>query len=740
MTRWNNPGSRRKEEGFRARYLAEAITGIYLACGFLWMLAALHWVNHDLQLVLEDSIYIVVTAALLYVLLRRGIGALRVKEVALRESEDWLARILETNASGIVVFGESGEISYANHAASVMLGEERSKLIGKRYDDPAWQLTAGDGTPLGLEDSPVGVIRRSLMPVYDQEFGILRWDGSRIVLSTNAAPLLNGSGKMTGIVASFVDITERKKVEEMKVRKLLLAVEQSPSAIAISDLEGNLEYANRRYLAMYERSPGEVGKRELAEGEGITAGDLQAIRDVVRSGQAWRRELMCRRGNGEVCWETVSVTPIRTAEGEVANLLWIREDITEPKRAEELLRASEERFRQLFEQNEEPLFICRHGSPEILDANPAAVDLYGFPRQELVGQSIGLFAPEGDREALAAAIAGIRPDAPLAISKARHRRNGGEEVIVSIRAKSVRTREGLVAYCSFRDITGRIRMEDEAKIQQAKLIHANRMAALGAIVSGVAHEVNNPNNLVMFNAPLIRSAWEDAVPILDAYERESGAFTLGGLSYAEMREALPKLVAGITDASWRIKGIVGNLKDFARQDQPRGQRPERINDVVRAAVTILNHEIMKRTRRFEMELADDLPAVMASAQQLEQVVINLLQNALQALSSRHQSVRVRTVRSRRAGDVEIHVVDEGIGMSQETLARIMEPFFSTRLESGGLGLGLSICQSIVKSHGGELCFESDVGKGTRAVIQLPAYSPSAPDGASDLSQQFSIGG
>ena len=169
----------------------------------------------------------------------------------------------------------------------------------------------------------------------------------------------------------------------------------------------------------------------------------------------------------------------------------------------------------------------------------------------------------------------------------------------------------------------------------------------------------------------------------------------------------------------RIKEIVGDLKDFARQDRSKVHEPVRINDVVRAGLGILNHEILKGTRRFETQYGEEIPPVMGSPRELEQVIINLLNNALQALSSTSHGIAVKTSRNSGTGEVEVYVVDEGVGMSPELLSRISEPFFSTRLDNGGLGLGLSICRSIVKDHGGSLSFESEVGKGTRAIVRLP---------------------
>ena len=463
-------------------------------------------------------------------------------------------------------------------------------------------------------------------------------------------------------------------------------------------------------------------------------------------GCAWHGEFECFRKGGEAYWESTTMTPIRTAEGEVTNLLWVREDITARKRAEEELRRTEanyrsaqEKFRQLFEQNEEPLFLFRQGTCDILDVNPAAVHLYGYDRREMQRQGVSLFVPPSELDEFQSAVAAIRPGAGLSIDRPRHRRKDGTRIVVSIRANSVRTEGEEMVYGSFRDITARIRMEEEAKLHQAQLIHANRMTSLGTIVSGVAHEVNNPNNLVMFNVPMILSAWEDAVPVLDAFFRENGDFSLGGLPYSEMREVVPRLATGISDASARIKAIVENLKDFARQDIPNRQAPVQVNDVVRMAITILNHEILRATHRFEVAYGEDLPPVMGSAQRLEQVVINLLNNALQSLSSAQQGIRVSTRLVPETGEVEVCVEDEGVGMSPQVLERIKEPFFSTRLDSGGLGLGVSICRSIVQEYKGTLEFESEVGKGTRAVILLPVAGNSVGNDAESLAPKIPSG-
>ncbi len=702
-------------------------TAVYLLFGALWLGLMTWLVPHGKVYFIEDSITFLGTSAIVFVLIRTGVRTLRAKESDLRESEDRLARIIETNVGGIVVFDGNGTITFANNAAGEILGVGREALIGLRHDDPALDLAGVDGAPMRDGDRPLDKVRTTRLPAYDVEVSVRHRDGGRILLTLNAAPLLDAQKKIVGTVVSFSDITERKKVEDLKIRKLLLAVEQSPSAIVITDLEGNVEYANPRYVSMSGCTVKEALCGYIPHHCMIPEEKLEEMRASVLSGISWKGEFRCLRQGGEPYWESTSLTPVRTAEGETTNILWVREDITARKEAEEARRLAEEklrvtegRFRQIFEQNEEPLLLFRGGSAEVVDVNPAAARMYGHPRDTLVREGISLFVPESEREKFSRGIAGIREGAALGIERMNHLRSDGQRIVVSIRGNQVNTESGTVSLCSVRDITARIRMEEEAKHHQAQLIHANRMTALGTIVSGVAHEVNNPNNLIMFNAPLVLSAWEDARPILDGYHRESGDFLLAGLPYSEMRETVPTLVAGVSDASRRIKAIVASLKDFARQDRGKEHAPVDVNDVVRTAIAILNHEILRGTHRFAASYGENLPPVMGSARQLEQIVINLVNNALQSLPSNRHGIRVGTRADDGAGQVEIFVEDEGAGMSSEVLERIKEPFFSTRLDSGGLGLGVSICKSIAEEHGGTLEYESREGAGTRASVRLPA--------------------
>jgi PAS domain S-box-containing protein len=270
-----------------------------------------------------------------------------------------------------------------------------------------------------------------------------------------------------------------------------------------------------------------------------------------------------------------------------------------------------------------------------------------------------------------------------------------------------------------RDVTDRIEAEERDRLHQQQLMQASKMVELGTLVSGVAHEVNNPNNFIMLNAPLLVDAWQAARPILEEYYEENGDFLLGGMMYSEMRENIPKLFSGILEGSERIRQIVADLKNYVRPDTSDLTQSVDLNRVVQSALSLLSSMVRKSTDRFSADLEKDLPFVKGNFQRLEQVVINLLQNACQAIPDRGKSIRVSTRWDKANGNVVLEVKDEGVGIPPENLPRITDPFFSTKHKSGGVGLGLAISSKIITEQGGVMNFVSEPGIGTKAEVLLP---------------------
>ncbi len=269
------------------------------------------------------------------------------------------------------------------------------------------------------------------------------------------------------------------------------------------------------------------------------------------------------------------------------------------------------------------------------------------------------------------------------------------------------------------EVTERKRALEELQRHQDKLIQADKMASLGILVSGVAHEINNPNALILLNTPILKEAYADAVEILEEHFRQHGDFSLGGLPYSRMRQEVPRLTDEVQESARRIRRIVDDLKDFSRRDDAAISTFFALNPVVEAALRLVDPTLRKATAHFHLELANNLPEICGSPQRIEQVVINLVLNACQALPDRSAAITVRTRFDRSAAVVILEVHDSGSGILPEHLPHLTDPFFTTKREIGGTGLGLAISAGIIEKHGGTLEFASTASVGTNVTVHLP---------------------
>ena len=229
---------------------------------------------------------------------------------------------------------------------------------------------------------------------------------------------------------------------------------------------------------------------------------------------------------------------------------------------------------------------------------------------------------------------------------------------------------------------------------------------------------------------VLGEVYQDAEEVLEARYHDQGDFTLGGLPYSRMRKEVPCLLEEMQEGANRIKRIVEELKDFARREDAPRHEPLDLDAVVRAAIRLVDPSIQKATRRFELSLAEDLPRVRGNAQRIEQVVVNLILNACQALPDPSRAIRVATRHEPQRRAVVLEVQDDGVGIRPEDLSRLTDPFFTTKRDRGGTGLGLAVSAGIVKEHGGTLTFESTPGRGTAARLSLPVpRTPAAGEAA-----------
>jgi PAS domain S-box-containing protein len=271
------------------------------------------------------------------------------------------------------------------------------------------------------------------------------------------------------------------------------------------------------------------------------------------------------------------------------------------------------------------------------------------------------------------------------------------------------------------DITARIAAAEREKDNQRKLIQADKLISLGTLAAGVAHEINNPNHLLRLNAQALEQIWSQLRQQLDDVVPEISSISIGGMTMGQLDAEIPRLLGGMIGASDRIRDIVQHMKDFARTDTLDTDIPVRVAEVLGAAVSLLHNKLKNATDHLEIDIEEHLPPVKGNPLRLEQVFINLLMNAAEALPDKNAGIHV-CLRRQSPRQLELTIHDEGTGISAQVLEHVFDPFFTTKRDCGGLGLGLSISKTIIDAHGGELSFEPAQNGGTLTRVTLPTMA------------------
>jgi len=278
---------------------------------------------------------------------------------------------------------------------------------------------------------------------------------------------------------------------------------------------------------------------------------------------------------------------------------------------------------------------------------------------------------------------------------------------------------GLILYFGLKTAAARqSRIEEREKQQIAQMVQADKMITLGTLVSGVAHEINNPINFITLNLPLLRDFWQGARPILEVEFERNGDFPVGRFQYSVLRQRIERMFEGIEDGTKRIKDIVVVLKEFGRPDPSDMTQSVDLNGVIVDSVKLLESAILRATDRFSSALDPSVPKIMGNYQRMEQIVANLLQNALESLPSKEKAVSICSQFEPSKSLIVITIKDEGCGIEASIIPKITDPFFTTKRNSGGMGLGLAVVARFVREHGGTLEFSSEIGKGTTAVVSF----------------------
>ena len=358
---------------------------------------------------------------------------------------------------------------------------------------------------------------------------------------------------------------------------------------------------------------------------------------------------------------------------------------------------SEEKYRTLFNSDPHPIFILDTLTFNILDMNQRAQDSYGYLPEELLDTPFLQLGEKDDTE-LADGLKNLSKDQSLLFTKKRHYRKGGQPFFVNINMSFAKYGEMDVIVAATTDIT-------EVVEKETQLIQAGKMTTLGVMAAGMAHEINQPLNVIQVCAD----------------------FFLKMLRKGQKIEAedLKTMANDIVTNVERASGVIKHVRDFARQSEPVNSRVN-INDPINDVFKVLGHQLKVHDVEVELELDPDVPDIFAEHNRLEQVFINLVSNAIDAMDEKGNRPEISDKEKRLTiksfaenGHVCIKVTDTGVGMSEEVKNKIFEPFYTTKKVGKGTGLGVSISYGIIQDYKGSIEIESEIGKGTTFTLTFP---------------------
>jgi PAS domain S-box-containing protein len=627
-----------------------------------------------------------------------------------------LEGIFESIADGVAVWGQDGHIVRVNRAARAMFGVDPTGLDAAALAR-GLSLRHFDGRPLDAADLPASrALAGERAP--QQRLRVRSTRGEDLVVVAAAAPLQRG-GTAAGAVGVWRDVTEREQLVaqlEQQAARLQAVLDSTHAQIALLDRDLRFVMVNAAYCQGCGRRAGElIGRGHFAlfphaDNEAIFA----HVRDTGVPFQAVEKPFTFpdQPGRGTTYWNW-TLNPIRGGAGQVEGVLLSLLDVTPQvmarRRIEELsaeaLARSQRDFRQVIDTA--PVLVTIHRAGVLLYVNPAVTKALGWGPGELVGRAVVDLIHPDERSAGAAAIAALYASGSFAGPHERRLiARDGHAVTVLIAGGAAIQFEGEPAFVWVgSDVTERRRLE-------AQLMLADRMAAMGTLAAGVAHEINNPLSYVMANLDLVA---HDLPAVADAL---AGAH--GHALVAPLHDKLERA----RDGAERIRVIVRDLRTFSRSDDESVGLVD-LRRVLDAAISMTWNEIRHRARLVRGYGA--LPPIRANEARLGQVFLNLLTNAAQALPEGAADRNEIRVAARVDGDtVEVTVQDTGPGIPPGLATRIFDPFFTTKPVGVGTGLGLSICQDIVTGLGGAITVESPAGAGATFRVRLPAGRLEAP--------------
>ncbi len=493
----------------------------------------------------------------------------------------------------------------------------------------------------------------------------------------------------------YRDLAER----EAKIRSL---VDANIIGIFVRDLDGRILEANDAFLRMvgYDRKDLAAGRLRWTD---LTPPEwhertARAVAEATMTGAslAFEKEYF-RKDGTRVPVLVGSATFDERRDNAIAFVV----DLTERKRAEQELRASETRFRT-FVDHATDAFMLHGEDGSVLDVNRYACESLGYSRDELIGMTPNDFDPDANTVILQRIRERLETE-EIVTFESCHRRKDGTVFPVEVRVREFRQGDRRLSITLTRDITERKRATEALREVQMELAHTNRVATMGHLTASIAHEVNQPIAATIINAQTALHWLSARSPDLE-----------------EVRQALGRTVK---DAN-RAGDVIGRIRELIKKAPPRKDGVD-INEAIREVIELTRGEAVKNGASVQTQLAKGLPLILGDRVQLQQVILNLIINAVETMGGVGEGPRELLISTGTAesGEVRVAVRDSGPGLDPAKLKRLFEAFYTTK--PGGLGMGLSICRSIIEAHGGRLWAEANEPRGAIFQFTVPAHLQAA---------------
>jgi PAS domain S-box-containing protein len=607
----------------------------------------------------------------------------RVKEIEgeLKATKRRLQYLLDNAPIMIFSLDQDGAFSYLNKETLRVTGYGQEQ-IGESFapivhpDDLALAVSKFD-------DGRKGIPRR------DYHLRIRNAAGETRILHLIADTILEDKTfKGSLLIAS--DITEQQRLQQtIKETRDHLAniIENAGDSIITVDTAGNIVSWNKTAESMFRFVEPYAFHKPLHLLLNTNAAQIRELIEQTACGNTIRDiEVECLR-NGAPLDTLFTFSPIRNASGEVIGISCFAKDITERRNLEKHLERDKQFIDQLIE-NANALIAAVNEKGKIAIFNRRFEEVSGYAKEEALGQDpLELMVPQQHREAVAEKIRTLREDKPLLEIEIPIIAKDGRLLMVTWNVAAVRLPIGLTgAIVVGQDVTGQKKMQEE-------LIQSKKLASIGELVSGVAHELNNPLTIIMGYAQLLISE-----KTLEDKHREKAQ--------------------KVMDAAVRSKRIVENLLAFARKKKLQKQEVN-INEILESTLMLREHNLTVNNIRLVRRFEEGLPLVYADGHQLQQVFLNLINNAFDAMFEANHKGTLEVTTCRNEKMIAIEFVDDGPGVPESIQDKIFDPFFTTKEVGKGTGLGMSLSYGIVNEHGGRIFLDCAYRAGAKFVVELP---------------------